>query len=96
MQKKSKSIEFFNSGYITHRNRRIGIVWSGEKAEHLMKEMKENPGTHPFAHCKIQQLAKKVKEWEKKGESRHVGEVTDNSTNHLFRIIVVFMVPSLY
>ncbi len=88
MGTKANSVEFYQSGYITHRKRNIGIVWSGETAYHLMLEMQENPGTHSFNHIRVQQLAKKVKAWVKKGDNRYVGEIIDNKTKFLVRIIV--------
>lgn len=31
-------IQYYHSGFITHRGRKIWIVWSGQNAEHVMAE----------------------------------------------------------
>jgi hypothetical protein len=84
-------IEYFNSGYINFRNRKLGVVWSGETAQHLMDEHLSNKTTHPFLHTKVQQLAKSVKEWRKQGDKRYSGEVTDQKT---LLVYVVDIYPS--
>jgi hypothetical protein len=81
-------IQFFNSGYINFRKRKIGTLWSGQTAEHLMLEHLANLKTHPFLHMKAQQLAKSVKIWVKKGEKRYEGEVIDQKTGFPCKVIV--------
>lgn len=55
----------FRSGNITHRKRKIPIVWNGEQAQHITEEHMKNKGSHPLLHVRIQQLAKKAKKWNK-------------------------------
>ena len=81
-------IEYFNSGYINFRSRKLGVIWSGETAQHLMDEHLANKTTHPFLHMKVQQLAKSVKEWRKQGDKRYSGEVTDQKTLLGYKIVV--------
>jgi hypothetical protein len=80
-------IKYYNSGYITFRQRKIGILWSGESAQHVMEEHLKDPTTHPLKHLRIQQLAKKIKQWEKAGDKRYTGVVTDNETGTRFLVI---------
>ncbi len=80
-------IQYYNSGYITLRQRKIGIVWSGETAEHVMDEYLKSPKSHPLRHLRIQQLARQVKEWEKAGDKRYTGLVTDRQSGQRFLII---------
>ena len=49
------------------QRQKIGIVFSGETAEHIMDNHIKTPTVHPVKHIRIQQLAKMVKEWDKKG-----------------------------
>jgi len=78
---------YIHSGYITYRNRKITIEWSGQNAEHVMNEWQDMPSLHPFTHVRIQQLTAKVKEWKKQGKNRHVGTVTDRKTGITVTII---------
>jgi hypothetical protein len=80
-------IEYYNSGFITLRNRKIGLLFSGESAEHIMDNFLTNPGSHPLKHLRIQQLAKHVKEWRKKGAKRFEGLVTDTRTGIRFLVV---------
>ncbi len=73
-------VQYYNSGYITFRLRKIGIVWSGESAQHIMDNHLQNPKTHPLKHLRIQQLAAKVKYWDKTGAKRYTGQIVDNET----------------
>lgn len=69
------SIVYFKSGYLSHRSRKIPIVWGGEHAQHIAEEHIKDKGSHPFLHVKIQQLAKQVKLWEQaKVKSRRYKE----------------------
>ena len=79
--------QYFNSGFITFRKRKIGIVFSGETAEHIMNNYMQMPQTHPLKHIRIQQVAKRVKEWEKESNKRYSGTIIDNTTQTKFRII---------
>jgi hypothetical protein len=83
-------MENYKSGNITHRNRVIPIVWNGEHAQHIAEEHIKDKGSHPLLHIRIQQLAKKVKEWKqaKVGSKRYEGNIFDNKTNQKFLIIV--------
>ena len=55
----------YNSGYIKHRNRKIPIIWDGQHAQHVAQNYYNQNGSHPYLHVKVQQLAKRVKKWEK-------------------------------
>ncbi len=81
-------IQYYNSGYVTFRERKIGIVWIGESAQHRMEEHLKSPETHPLKHLRIQQLASKVKKWDKTGDKRYVAMVIDNKTNQHFLIAI--------
>lgn len=80
----------FKSGYITHRDRKVPIIWNGEHAQHIAEEHIKDKGSHPLLHVKIQQLAKQVKSWEqsKKGSKRFGATVTDVETNKKFFVLV--------
>jgi len=78
---------YFHSGFITFRKRSIGITFSGQSAEHIMNNYINEPSTHPIKHIRIQQLAKLVSIWEKKGLKRYVGSVTDIKNGLRFRIV---------
>lgn len=80
----------FKSGYILHRKRKIPVVWNGEHAQHIAEEHIKNKGSHPLLHVRIQQLAKRVKEWKPvvKGSRRHTSKVTDKESNSVFLIVV--------
>lgn len=80
-------MEFYNSGNITHRSRKKGIIWTGQNAEHVMQEHLTLPKLHPFTHVRIQQLAKSVAHWEKKKGARHVGIITDLTTGQSITIV---------
>ena len=73
--------------FITFRNRKIGICFSGETAEHIMNNYLNERETHPLKHIKIQQLAKNVIDWKKRSGNRYSGIVTDNLTGSRFLII---------
>jgi len=81
-------VQYYNSGYITFRERKIGITWSGETAQHVMEEHLKDTKTHPLKHLRIQQLAAQVKEWKKTGAKRYTGDVTDNKTGLRFLIAI--------
>lgn len=81
-------IQYYNSGFITFRQRKIGIVFSGETAEHIMDNHIESPKIHPLKHLRIQQLAKRVKEWKKEGTKRYSGIVEDHSTKDRYLLVV--------
>jgi hypothetical protein len=83
-------IQFYNSGYITFRKRKIGIVWSGQTAEHVMANYTQTPLTHPLKHIRIQQLAKNVKQWKKEGNKRYTGVVEDHVSKTRFSPPLVF------
>lgn len=80
-------IQYYNSGFITFRNRKIGIVFSGQSAEHIMDNFLQTPKLHPLKHQRIQQLAKSVTEWKKVADKRYAGIIIDNQTGTRFRII---------
>jgi hypothetical protein len=80
-------IQYYGSGYITHRNRKTGIVFSGQTAEHIMDNFLTEKGTHPFRHVRIQQLAKQVKEWKKVGDKTYSGTISDTKTQIRIKII---------
>ena len=80
-------IQYYNSGYINFRERKIGIVFSGETAQQIMEEHLKDNKTHPVKHMRIQQLAKQVKEWYKAGDKRYTGTVKDNQSGLTFVII---------
>lgn len=81
-------IQYYNSGFITFRNRKIGICFSGETAEHIMNNYINERSTHPIRHVRIQQLAKQVKVWKKESAKRYTGTITDLKMNIDFRIII--------
>ncbi|MEI6184031.1 MAG: hypothetical protein WCP65_00780 [Bacteroidota bacterium] len=83
-----KTPAYFHSGYITFRKRNIGILYSGQTAEHIMDNYILEPISHPLKHIRIQQLAKNIDSWEKKGNNRYAGIVTDNKNGIKHRIIV--------
>lgn len=80
----------FKSGYITHRKRKIPIIWDGEHAQHIAEEHIKDKGSHPLLHVKIQQLAKSIKEWNKakKTKNRYESLVIDKKTNLRFLVII--------
>lgn len=80
-------MEYFGSGSITHRGRKIGIVWCGQNAEHVMEEHLKMPSLHPFTHVRIQQLAKLVKVWQPAGGKRYHALVMDNESG--LRVLIV-------
>ena len=47
----------------------------------------ETPQIHPIKHMKVQQLAKSVLAWEKKGENRYLGVITDQKTGVGYKIV---------
>jgi len=79
-------VQYYNSGYINFRDRKIGIVFSGESSQHIMEEHLKDAKTHPLKHLRIQQLAKLVKVWDKAGDKRYTGTVKDNKTGLTFFI----------
>ncbi len=81
-------VQYYNSGYITFRARKIGITWSGETAQHVMENNLLTPKLHPLKHLRIQQLAAMVKKWDKTGAKRYTGEVNDNKTGLTFLIAI--------
>ena len=78
---------YFNSGFINFRDRKIGIVFSGDTAEHIMDNHIKTPTVHPVKHIRIQQLAKMVKEWDKKGLNIYEGKVNDAKSGYNLLII---------
>ena len=80
-------IQYYNSGFITFRNRKIGIVFSGESAEHIMDNYINENQLHPLKHQRIQQLAKVVSDWKKESVKRYSAIVTDDKTGIRFKII---------
>ena len=80
-------VQYFDSGFITFRNRKIGIVFSGESAEHIMNNHIQTPGFHPLKHIRIQQLAKVVEVWKKSGKKQYEGLVLDHKIGIRFKII---------
>jgi len=80
-------IQYYDSGFITLRNRKIGILFTGQSAEHVMDNYINQHAGHPLKHTRIQQLAKVVAAWKKDGNKRFVGNVTDNKTGYRFKII---------
>ncbi len=81
-------IKYFNSSFITHRERKYGIIFSGESAEHILNNFIEEPAIHPLKHIRIQQLAKVVEDWKQESGKRYSGIVTDNNSKTRFKIIV--------
>jgi hypothetical protein len=88
----------YNSGYITHRKRKIPIVWDGLHAQHIAEEHINNRSSHPLLHVRIQQLAKNVKEWEQtqKGSKRYCATLIDNETNKRFFVLVEIWTNFVY
>lgn len=80
----------FKSGNITHRKRKIPIVWDGEHAQHIAEEHIKDKGSHPMLHIRIQQLTKQVKAWTrvKKGSKRHEAIILDTKANKKYLIVV--------
>jgi len=85
IQKKNET--YYHSGCITFRKRSIGIVFSGQSAEHIMKNFLTDPKSHPITHIRIQQLAKQIKDWDKSGDKRYFGTITDNKNGVRYRIV---------
>jgi hypothetical protein len=83
-------MDTYRSGYINHRNRKIPLIWDGQHAQHIAEEHIKDSTTHPLLHVRIQQLAKKVKEWENpnRKSKRYKGFVTDNETNQRYLVVV--------
>ncbi|MCZ2222166.1 MAG: hypothetical protein LC122_00840 [Chitinophagales bacterium] len=81
-------IQYYNSGFITFRNRKIGICFSGETAEHIMNNYINERSTHPLRHIRIQQLAKTINQWSKESTKRYSGVVNDNVTGVRLKIII--------
>jgi hypothetical protein len=84
-------VQYYNSGYITFRARKIGITFSGEKAQHIAEEHFKSPKTHPLLHIRIQQLAAQVKNWNKQGANRYTGTAIDNISGS-----VIFIAADIY
>jgi hypothetical protein len=80
-------VQYYNSGFITFRDRKIGIVFSGESAEHIMDNYLHSRDSHPIRHIRIQQLAKRVEVWKKESTNRYLGVVTDNQMGKRYAII---------
>lgn len=81
-------VTFYNSGYITHRARKIGIIWSGETAQHLMEERIKSPGSHPLTHTGVQQVAGKITEWKCEKGKRFSGSYNDHKTGNRIKVII--------
>ncbi len=80
-------ISYYHSGFITFRKRNVGILFTGQSAEHIMNNYLNDPKSHPLKHIRIQQLAKSVSEWKKNGERRYEGLVTDNKNGIRYKIV---------
>ena len=80
-------IQYYNSGFINFRNRKIGIVFNGQSAEHIMDNYISENKLHPLKHQRIQQLAKEVTDWTKESVKRYSGIVIDDKTGIRFKII---------
>jgi hypothetical protein len=81
-------VQYYNSGFITFRSRKVGLTFSGQSAQHIMENYVNDRRSHPAAHMRLQQLAKNVKEWKKRGANRYAGEVIDLKTGIRLLIIV--------
>ena len=47
--------DYFLSGYVTLRGeKKVGILWTGNGAQHLVDEHMKDPVTHPFLHLAAQ------------------------------------------
>jgi hypothetical protein len=81
-------IQYYDSGFINFRNRKIGIVFNGQSDEHIMDNYISQRSTHPFKHQRIQQLAKLVTQWTKESAKRYTGGITDDKTGEKVKIVV--------
>ena len=81
-------VQYFNSGFVTFRQRKIGIVFSGQSAEHIMENHLQTPILHPLKHQRIQQLAKAVTEWKKEGDKTYTGSAYDKKTDCTYRVVI--------
>lgn len=83
-------MEGYKSGNITHRKRKVPIVWNGEHAQHVAEEHIKDKDSHPLLHVRIQQLAKSVKEWKQsaKGSKRYEAIIIDRKMKQKFLIVV--------
>lgn len=81
-------VTYYNSGYITHRGRKIGIIWSGETAQHLMEERLKSPRSHPLTNIGVQQIAAKISNWKNEKGKRYSGSYNDHKSGHRIRVII--------
>jgi len=81
-------VQYYNSGFINFRNRKVGIVCSGQSAEHITDNYINENKLHPLKHQRIQQLAKEVKDWTQESVKRYSGIARDDKIGIRFKIII--------
>ena len=70
------------SGNITHRGRKMPIVWTGQFAEHVADTYINEKSVHHFLHVDIQQMCQKAN-FIKDKNSVFVANVIKNNLNYL-------------
>jgi hypothetical protein len=57
------------NGTVKIRGRKLPIYWTGEFAQHLTENNRDEPLTHPFLHLEAQKLLQSCKQFKKSGKS---------------------------